>query len=84
MYLLYDVWLILPAWLAEMYPPPQFLQVAAKIPKLSTNPRNELHAEADMHARAWLQLNHVLRPMGYLPAHTPTGTPAMLLMEIAV
>lgn len=63
---------------------PGLFQVAIKIHKLPHDPLNQLRAEADMHTRAWLRLDHVLRPLGYLPAHAPTETPAMLVLEIAL
>lgn len=60
------------------------LQVATKIPKSLRDPLHHLRDEADIHARAWGRLEHVLRPLGFLDAHGPTGTPPMLALEIAV
>lgn len=60
------------------------LQVAIKIPNVVYDPMGQLRAEAAMHAEAWLRLDNVLRPLGFLAAHDETGTPAMLVMEIAV
>lgn len=37
-----------------------------------------------MHARAWVRLEHVLRPLGFLDPHEPTRTPPMLVLEIAL
>ena len=59
-------------------------QVATKIPKLLQDPLHQLRDEADIHARAWARLPHVLRPLGFLAAHDPTGTPAMLVLEVAL
>lgn len=59
-------------------------QMAVKVPTVVQDPLGELRAEAEMHAHAWLELDNVLRPFGFLAAHHQTGTPAALLMEIAM
>ena len=58
--------------------------MAAKVPRVVQDPLGELRAEAEKHAQAWMELDHVLRPFGFLSAHGETGTPAVLLMEIAM
>lgn len=63
---------------------PAPLQVATKIPKSLRDPLHNLRDEADIHARAWVRLEYVLRPLGFLDAHGPTGTPPMLAVELAV
>ncbi|CAN0058885.1 unnamed protein product, partial [Ascophyllum nodosum] len=57
--------------------------VAAKVPIVVQDPLGKLRAEAEKHAQAWMELDHVLRPIGFLAAHDTTGTPAVLLTEIA-
>lgn len=59
-------------------------QVAVKVPRVVHDPYGELRADAEKHAQAWLELNHVLLPFGFLSAHEQTGTPAALVMEIAM
>lgn len=59
-------------------------QVAAKVPRVVQDPLGELHEEAKKHAQAWRELQYVLRPYGFLTAHGETGTPAVLMMEIAM
>lgn len=58
--------------------------MAAKVLRVVQDPHGELRAEAEKHAQAWMELDHVLRPIGFLDAHDPTGTPAVLLMEIGM
>lgn len=48
------------------------------------DPFHDLEAEADVHARAWARLDHVLKPLGFLAADHETGTPAMLVSEIGM
>lgn len=62
---------------------PVSLQVAAKIAK-SVQDMHQLRDEAEVHTRAWSGLDHVLRPLGFLAAHGPTRSPAMLVTEIAM
>ncbi|CAM9571173.1 unnamed protein product [Ascophyllum nodosum] len=62
----------------------EIMKVAAKVPIVVQDPLGELCAEAEKHAQAWMELDHVLRPIGFLAAHDTTGTPAVLLMEIAM
>ena len=59
-------------------------KVAAKVPLVVQDPLGKLRAEAEKHAQAWMELDHVLRPIGFLAAHDTTGTPAVLLTEIAM
>ena len=59
-------------------------QVAAKVPRVVQDPFGELRAEAEEHAKAWRDVDHVLLPFGFLSAHDQTGTPAVLLTEIAM
>ena len=59
-------------------------QVAAKVPKVVEDPNGDLCAEEEKHAEAWMKLDSVLQPFGFLVAHGDTGTPAVLLMEIAM
>lgn len=59
-------------------------QVAVKANQAANDPLQMLHAEAELHAYAWLHLPYVLRPLGYLDAHDPSGTPAVLVVEIGV
>ncbi|CAM9827730.1 unnamed protein product [Ascophyllum nodosum] len=59
------------------------MQVAAKLPIVVHDPLGKLRAEAEKHVQAWMELDHVLRPIGFLAAHDTTGTPAVLLMEMA-
>lgn len=59
-------------------------QVAVKVNKVVHDPLRKLQDEAQMHAHAWEQLDYVIKPLGFLPAHDSTGTPAMLVMEIGV
>ena len=60
------------------------LQVAVKANQAAHDPLQMLHAEAELHAFAWLHLPYVLRPLGYLDSHDPSGTPAVLVVEIGV
>ncbi|CAM9571594.1 unnamed protein product, partial [Ascophyllum nodosum] len=60
------------------------MKVAAKVPTVVQDSLGELRDEAEKHAQAWMDLDHVLRPIGFLAAHDTTGTPAVLLMEIAM
>lgn len=60
------------------------LQVALKMHKVVQDPRDILRTEAGMHVNAWVKLGHVIRPLGYLKAHDQTGTPAMLVLELAM
>lgn len=60
------------------------LQVALKTNQAAHDPLQMLHAEAELHAYAWLHLPYVLRPLGFLDAHDPSGTPAVLVVEIGV
>lgn len=48
------------------------------------DPFHDLEAEADVHARAWARLDHVLKPLGFLSADRATDTPAMLVSEIGM
>ena len=48
------------------------------------DPFHDLETEADMHATAWAQIDHVLKPLGFLAADHATGTPAMLVSEIGM
>lgn len=59
-------------------------QVAAKVPKVVEDLYGELCAEEEKYAEAWRKLDNVLQPLGALVAHDDTGTPAVLLMEIAM
>lgn len=56
----------------------------AKVPRVVQDPLGELRAEAEEHAKAWSELDHVLPPIGLLSTHDQTGSPAVLLMEIAM
>ena len=58
--------------------------MAAKVPCVVQDPLGELRAEAEKHAKAWMELDNVLLPFGFLSAHDQTGTPAVLVMEIAM
>lgn len=60
------------------------LQVALKMHKVVQDPRGILRTEAEMHVNAWVKLGHVISPLGYLKAHDQTGTPAMLVLELAM
>lgn len=57
-------------------------QVAVKMNAVVEDPRQELQNEAELHFQAWIRLPHVVRPLGFLPAHAPTGFPAVLVMEL--
>ena len=59
-------------------------QVAVKVPRVVHDPLEELRAEAEQHAKTWMELEHVLLPFGFLSAHGETGTPAALVTEIAM
>lgn len=59
-------------------------QVALKMHRHVGDPHGSLRREAEMHAKAWARLNHVLKPYGFLAAHEATDTPAILVMEIGV
>ena len=59
-------------------------QVATKVPRVAQTPLGELRAEAERHVQAWMELSHVLRPLGFLAAHDQTGSPAALVMEIGM
>lgn len=59
-------------------------QVAIKVNKEVSDPLGQLQAEATVHAQAWANLPHVLRPLGFLLAYETTGTPAMLVLEIGL
>lgn len=48
------------------------------------DPHGDLEREAQMHAQAWVELDYVLKPYGFLAAHEPSDTPAILVMEIGV
>eukprot|EP00903_Cladosiphon_okamuranus_P008033 g7749.t1 len=43
-----------------------------------------LEREAAIHAEAWQNLDHVLRPLGFLEAHDASNAPPMLVMEIGL
>ncbi|CAN0264908.1 unnamed protein product, partial [Ascophyllum nodosum] len=45
------------------------MQVAAKVPIVVQDPLGKLRTEAEKHAQAWMELDHVLRPIGFLAAH---------------
>lgn len=64
--------------------PSMMNQVAVKVPQVVYDPTGELRANAEKHAKAWLELDHVLLPFGFLSAHDQTGTPAALVMETAM
>ena len=59
-------------------------QVATKVPRVAENALGELRAEAEMHTQAWIRLDYVLRPFGFLAAHDQRGSPAALVMEIGM
>lgn len=59
-------------------------QVALKMHKVVQDPRDVLRTEAEMHVSAWVKLGHVINPIGYLEAHDKTGTPAILVLEVAM
>ena len=58
--------------------------MAAKVPRVVQDPLGKLCAEAEKHAKAWMELDNVLLPFGFMAAHDETGTPAVLLTEIAM
>lgn len=37
-----------------------------------------------MHTQAWLHLDNILEPLGFLATNGSTGTPAMFVMEIGL
>lgn len=57
-------------------------QVAVKMNAVVTDPSNELQREAEVHNQAWHQLPYVIPLLGFLPAHAPTGFPAVLVMDV--
>lgn len=61
------------------------MQVALKINDSDRrDSHHSLEEEANMHAQAWLHLDNIIEPLGFLDAHDPTSNPAMLVMEIGL